>query len=197
MLSTFPQCTTDLPHASSETGQVYGLGPRAFRAAAQSLARRGQDTTVHRTSISVIVRCSGSSQLPSCCSRTHPRPQVLSQPMGIRSASRSLYDVCFVFVGNHTSLYNALRIISHYSRNRHNQEIWPVHLLMPILSGYDTTQCQTPLLVTMASPGRRTTARQPRCGSPCASVGGGTPGMTPSLGPHGEPDLLALAALAT
>ena len=49
----------------------------------QSVTRRGPDTSVHRTSISVIVRCSGSSQLPSCGSRTHPRPQVLSEPVGI------------------------------------------------------------------------------------------------------------------
>ena len=53
----------------------------------QSVTRRGPDTSVHRTSISVI-HCSGSSQLPSC-SRTHPWPQVLSEPVGIRSAIRS------------------------------------------------------------------------------------------------------------
>ena len=60
----------------------------------QSVTRRGPDTSVHRTSISVIVHCSGSSQLPSCGSRTHPWPQVLSAPVGIRSAIRSqtMYD---------------------------------------------------------------------------------------------------------
>ena len=80
-------------HASRKMGQVRATALRLC-AAPIRVTRRGPDTSVHRTSISVIVHCSGSSQLPSCGSRTHPRPQVLSEPVGIRSAIRSqtMYD---------------------------------------------------------------------------------------------------------
>ena len=150
MLSTFPQCTTDLPHASSETGQVYGLGPiglrrylserpRAIPHPARARHHRSQD--INQCDCPLLGQLSAPLMLLSHTPAATGAQSTHRSPLGQSFAVRC------VFVGNHTSLYNALRIISHYSRNRHIQEIWPVHLLMPILSGYDTTQCQTPLLI--------------------------------------------------